>query len=347
MLQLDPNLPESIMLSQFSGIRNTLAPERLQPGQLEQALNVDLDDTGQPHRRRGYERKVTGTFHSVQTVGGRTFAVKDGVLGLLYTDYTFEELATVGAARVSYAQVGDVTFYTSADASGKISGSDVDTWGTTDDAGVWISPVLTPTDTLGAVGGRYLNAPPLASHITHYKGRIYLAAGRVLWATELYAYDFVDRAGKFIYFEDDITMLHAMEDGLFVGTTKRLYFLSGTYAAGLKQTIASDAGVIPGSAALADRSRVHPSARQQPIADGGAVIFLTSAGVCAGFDGGEVINLTRGRVELPQAQAAAALYRDDLGATSYVVVADSAGTPSGNARVGDYADAEIRRFQGG
>jgi hypothetical protein len=49
----------------------------------------------------------------------------------------------------------------------------------------------------------------------------------------------------------------------------------------------------------------------------------------------------------PAGVSAAALFRQDQGANSYIAAVDSAGGPSANARIGDYVDAEIRRFQGG
>jgi hypothetical protein len=68
------------------------------------------------------------------------------------------------------------------------------TVGHTDGQGTWFSPVYTPTDTLGEVGGTLLGDPPKATQIEAYKGRIYLAVeGKTLWATELYRYHYVDR----------------------------------------------------------------------------------------------------------------------------------------------------------
>lgn len=347
MASQPPQLPESILIDHFSGIKNTVTPERLSIGELEIATNIDLDDAGQPHRRRGYAQKITGSFHSVCAIGGRTLGVKDDDLGVVGLDYSFRSLTSVGPDPLSYTQVGPTTYFSSLSASGKITEDVASPWGATDDAGLWVSPVLTPTDTLGAISGKMLHVVPYATEIEYYRGRIYLAAGRMLWTTELYLYDYVDRTRNFYQFEQDITMLRAMEDGLYVGTGSGLYFLQGTFSEGHKRVTIGDFSVVRGSSVALQKARVHPQARQGPVEETGAILFLTSAGVCAGFDGGEVVNLTRGAVQFPSAQSAAALYREDLGVTSYIAVADSAGGPSANARIGDFADAEIRRFQGG
>lgn len=339
------DLPESIILQQFAGVRNTVAPERLGLPDLETAINIDLDDAGQPRRRRGITLGDAANYHSVKTLDRGTLGVKNGDLGWIDSDLTFRVLASgVGSRRVTYVQVGDDVYFASEQASGIIRQDDtVDPWGVTDDAGTWISPVVNPTTTLGAIAGRYLSAPPYATEIEAYNGRIYLAQGPTLWATELYLYHLVDNTRNFVQFEGDITLVQAVDDGMYVGTTKGLSFLKGTLSQGLQRKILSDTPVIPGSGVLVPADRVHPQARQGPVPKSLAAVFLTSEGWCAGFDGGEVYNLTRDRMVFPVAQSAAALYREQDGMTTAIAVLDSGGSPTSTARIGDYLEAEIIR----
>ncbi len=336
--------PESIIVGQFAGIKNTVSRERLQMGELEAAVNVDIDNSGQVRRRRGYDRKDASSWHSAQTIAGRAFAVKDGQLGELRADYSHSALASVGSDPLSYTAVGDTVYFSSRSASGKIVDGAVQPWGQTGGEGEWLSPVIRPTETLGAIAGKIIAAPPLATEIEYYKGRIYLANERWLWATELYLYDLVDRNRNYLQFEHDITMVRAVEAGLFVGTEKQLFFLEGTMADGLRRARTVDSGVIRGSSVMVPTAAVDPQARQSDsVPEGNSPVFLTEAGICVGLEDGRVINLTRNRVVFPSAVRAAALYREDQGANSYVAVTDSAGGPSANARIGDYVDAEIVR----
>lgn len=337
------DLPQSIVLGQFLGIKNTVSEERLQLGELAAAVNVDIDDSGQVRRRRGYVRKDTADYHSAITIAGQTLVVKDGTLGYLGGDYSFEPLVAVGREPLAYTHVGSTVYFSSRITNGKIVEGVAAPWGVTDGSGLWVSPVVTPTAHLGEVGGKMLEAPPHATALAHYKGRIYLAAGRVLWATELYLYDHIDKARNFVVLDDEITMVHAVGDGIYVGTTTQLLFLSGILVEGLRRSVVSETGVVPGSVVEVPLSRVHPQARQGPVPEGDGPVFLTEAGVMLGLDGGQTFNLTQGRVVFPGATSAAALYREDQGATSYTAVADSAGGPSANTRIGDYVDAEIIR----
>jgi hypothetical protein len=344
MASRPPELPESIVIGDFKGVRNTVSRERLAPGEFESAVNIDIDDVGQVRRRRGHTLRLTGNFHSLCTIGGRVLGVKDGELGQVFPDFTFTGFGTiVGPERLSYTQVDRATYFSSMTASGKLTGNTIEPWGAVDDAGRWVSPVITPTDALGELFGVQINAPPMAREITSYSGRIYLLGGKYLWATELFLYDYVQKTRNFFQFESEGTMLAAVSDGLYVGTEDGLYFLRGTLSQGMRIDKLLEGAVVRGSAVYIPESEVHPQAQQGVTAEALAVTFLTTQGICAGLAGGKVLNLTRGRVVFPTAQDAAAMHREDSGGSSYVVVTDSAGGLAANARIGDYVDAEIVR----
>lgn len=344
MASAPPQPPESIILGSFSGIKNTVAPERLKTSELERAVNVDIDDAGQVRRRRGYVRKLTGNCHSLKKMGDTTLMVRDGMLGTVTTGPAHTPLVSVGPNRVAAVRIGDTIYFSSETTTGKIINNQVVPWGSIDGNGIWVSPVIRPTETLGAIRGKKLTAPPNATELEIYRGRIYMAAGPVLWVTELYLYDLVDKTRNFITFEADITMLAAVDDGIYVGTTDNLYFLAGTFSKGLTRSIVMGTGVLPGSVVAVPYVKVDPRARSgQPVPEGQGPVFMTNAGVCVGFPGGTAFNLTQDHVVFPSAVDAAALYREDQGANSYVAVVNSAGGPSANARIGDYCDATIVR----
>ena len=53
MASAPPEAPQTIVLSGFSGMKNTVSEERLKQDELFAAVNVDIDDVGQLRRRRG------------------------------------------------------------------------------------------------------------------------------------------------------------------------------------------------------------------------------------------------------------------------------------------------------
>ena len=347
----DPSamLPESVVLNKFAGLRNTVTAERLSPEDLQRAQNIDIDNAGQVHRRRGYALVAAGNYHSLHTCGLGTFVAKDGVLGRLDAAYNFTSLNTpAGDEPISYVEVAERLYYASLDVSGVVDSSyAVAPWGSQTSEGTWHSPVVNPTAHLGAIRGKLRGAPPMATALAHYNGRIYLANGKTLWATELYLYDVVDKTRNYKQFEADITLVASVSDGLYVGTRGGVYFLGGDTLDTLKMRVVSTSAALPGSMVYVPSDRVTSQIPgNQPYSTKPVALFMTTTGLCAGMDGGVMYDLTQDRVWFPDAVSAAAMFREQDGMSQYVGVTDSRGTPASNTRIGDYVDAEIRRFQG-
>jgi hypothetical protein len=344
----DPNAPapsDSVTFGQFSGLRNTVTRERLGPDDLEIARNVDLDDARQLRRRRGSTKVASGQYHSLfRADDGTVYGVKDGTLGVVNANYTVIPIFPAGEEPLAYVQVADTIYYSSPDVSGKIihSTKQRKEWGSlTGD--IWHSVVVNPVvDSLAPLKGKLLGKPPLATALAQMSGRIYLAQGRVLWVTELFKFDYVDKTKGFQQYESDITVLAPVTDGMFVGTGNAIYFLRGSYNE-MVRTDALNAGALPGSVVY-----VEPQYLPQGVADQSrlAILVMTTSGLYAGLDGGRMVSLTQGRFEFPDATRLSGMLRHQDGISQYVGVADSGGSPAGSMRIGDYVDAEIRRFQG-
>ncbi len=357
MAQPDPNAPpETIAFSGFSGMKNTVTAERLTADELVRALNVDIDDKGQLLRRRGKTLVAGGDFHSLFAANdGTVYGVRNNNLCIINPDYSTEVLKTglnsdpaTGLSPLCYLQIGETIYFSSLQDSGKIIGDVVKPWGQQNDAGLWLSPVIHPTPTLAAIRGKLLKAPPMATAMTYWNGRIYMANGRQLWATELYLYDYVDATRTFFTFETDITLLGTVGDGFYVGGLDGLWFMSGPRLDGLKRQKVMDSAVIPGSsvdvpAELANPPQI-PATSDTPTQV--SICFLTENGFCVAQDSGQAYNLTEAKFIFPGIQRAAAMFRRQDGVSQYLAVGDSGGTPTAAARIGDFADAEIIRGGG-
>lgn len=349
MPQPPEELPDSIVFAQFEGLKNTVNPERLKPTELARAVNVDIDDAGQVHRRRGYVRKDAANYHSVFTAqSGTVYGVRNGSLGIIDPSYSFRALVTgIAPEPLAYVEVGPDIFYSSAMSSGVlVNGTSNAPWGIVGGDRTWLSPVVNPTSTLGEVGGKLLGPPPMATSLTYFNGRVYMASQRTVWATELYAYHFVDKTKNFLFWEDDVTLLAAVTDGIYVGTESSVWFMSGTFGK-MSRVPVVGYGALRGSAVTVPAELVVPNVPlEQQAPSKNAVLFMTTSGLVAGFDGGNAYNLTQNTVLFPDAQSVAALFRRQDGVNQYIAVSDSGGSPASNTRMGDYVDAEIRRFQG-
>lgn len=351
---VDPNAePDPIVFDGWTGLKNVVQPERLGPKELSRAVNIDLDDVGQPHRRRGYTLKLSGDCHSLFTSdNGIVYGVKSNVLGIINPNYSFTALKSglnsdprAGLSPLAYVQVGPQIYYSSAQDNGVIDtvAMTVAPWGPSQD--IFLSPVLNPTANLSAIRGRLLGKPPLATSLTYYNGRIYLAQGRTLWATEMFAYNLVDKTRNFMFFEHDITAIGTVTDGIYVGTTSDAWFVSGTISGGgMKRASVLGSGVLPGSMVSVPKELANPpeagrSGKEVNI----ALYFMSDGGLCVADDGGEVWNVTEDKYFFPVARRTAAMFRRQDGYNTYVAVLDSGGMPVQNAAFGDYLDATIIR----
>lgn len=333
--------PESIFVGQFEGLKNAVTRERLKPEELEHAFNIDLDNSGQVRRRDGYVERARGEFHSLYTAPSRnTYVVRGGWLGRVLTDFDFIPLTLGGEKPLSYVEIAGTLYFSSEAVSGKITPDfAVEPWGQVGGASIWHSPVVNPTVTLPEVNGRPLSAPPLAKHLTAINGRIWLAEGDTLWATELYLYDYVDRTKGFVRFDSEITGLAYSGDGIYVGTETGVWFLRGPLGSMERRIVVRSRHIpysmieVPGDYALV--------AGEPALQYRNAVMFMTEDGLIAGFNGGFCRNLTENEMIFPGAVSAVPMFRKREGINQYVAVTETGGTPHANARIGDYVDAEV------
>ncbi len=369
---------DSVEFRKFVGLRNTVERERLGPDELEVAVNVDLDDVGELHRRQGSQLKAPGNWASIfNSLEGYIYGVCNGNLVRVYPNFTtktmqagFDPTLPIAYEQFAFGKIYwscptqngtiDTTTDTTAPWLGPALGPQyipdlldpnapqvpalpAGTW--------WLSPIVNPVATLAPIKGRILGPPPFAEFLTYFNGRLYMGIGRTMWHTELFLYDYVNKTRNFFQFEADITMIGTVTDGIYVGTTEGIYFLiptpkiEGHPAGALKKTRVMDTGVVPGSMVyipgeLGNPPQVGPD-QDTPMKV--SVMFMTNKGYCVAQDGGVCTNFSEDKFNFPAAATASAMYRAQQGYHQYVTVLNSQGTPTTNARIGDHVDVTLRK----
>jgi len=348
-----PEPADSIAIDHWDGLVNTVNPERLQKTELARAQNIDLDDRGMPHRRRGTSLVASGNWHSLwATAKGTVLGVYNGNLGRINPDFSFMSFGNgaVGANYLAYVQVGTTVYFSSRTSSGQIAletiPATVTPWGEIGGDTFWYSPVVDPTATLAPTFGRLLGAPPMATALAYFNGRIYLAAAKTVWATELYLYNYVDKTKNFWAFEADVTALAAVQDGLYVGTTGGVWFISGPQFNEMKRVLVSSASVVPGGALLVPEHLISPAVEEgssTPVEDRNAVVMTTTDGILVCLAGGSAYDLVREKFIFPQTAWATSVFRQQDGINQVLTSRDAGGTPSENTAFGDYLSATLIR----
>jgi hypothetical protein len=299
-------LKQRRLLLKTSGLNNAQPPTRLEYDsntgviELAEAYNVEIDDTGRPCRRGGYTATVrTESSHSMFTGRTGTFFVAGTILYRLNEDLTRTSVRTglTTAAKVSYVEVLNTIYYMNGYEKGRLVNGVYSNW----DVGTYQGPVTI----------RQFSAPPIGTLLEAYNGTMFVVVKNILWFSERFGFNLFDMARGYVWFEDDITMVKAVADGLYVSTGRKVVFLKGQIPSDFQQINVSSYSAIKGTGI---RINAEDMLKGQVV--GTAVLWTASNGIHLGLAGGECKNLTEDRIELPYVTEGCAVLHNG----KYVVV---------------------------
>jgi hypothetical protein len=171
---------------------------------------------------------------------------------------------------------------------------------------------------------QFLMNPPPGQFIVYRHGRFFIAAGNILYFTEPLRYGGVHAVHGFFMYPERITMLIAVDDGIYL-SSDQTYFLSGTPEKG---KITQD-HVFPYRA-------IEGAATNFP--DSNDAVWRSERGIVIGHSGGKAENVTESQIALDTVQRATIGFIETNGARRIVTIAkDSSPSPLQNK---DYTDAE-------
>lgn len=159
----------------------------------------------------------------------------------------------------------------------------------------------------------FLQAPPAGQLVAYYRGRMWVAAGDVLYPSEPFSYERFDpRLGMAL--DGRITMLGALTDkelydtgknsGFFIGTDKSCGVLVGSAPEDFQYVPKTSYGAVFGAMDKLDGSVFQDGSTgtlELPA-------WLTTEGICVGMPGMTIRNLTRTRYTFPVGTQGAGLF---------------------------------------
>lgn len=149
--------------------------------------------------------------------------------------------------------------------------------------------------------------PPVAGQLIEYfYGHMIVAKDNCLFFSEPYRYESFRYDSNFMVFENRVTLLAAVKDGLFVGTERDIYFLQGTNPLQLVRYNVAGYGAVYGS-----------QYRGKPYAD--VVCFESERGLCRITTGGQFENMTDGVVYFDAGEIGAGYFREYNGIEQFIV----------------------------
>lgn len=302
---IQPQL-QTLEFGEFAGINNVANALDLTPNELASAKNIDLDNRGMANQRGGFVKKVTNVPHSLWSNEKVCYYVEAGVLKQLATDYTSTTVRTnVSDYHMDFVEINEIVYYTNINVNGFITADGVDN--------AFADP---------GIDGKFVPEP--AQLIEYFNSRLYFAKNQTIWYSDAAAFRRIDKKRNFIQLSNSITMLRAVDDGIWASIgdidTGEIMFYSGAGPDKFRRVPVVDArgmryGVIEGAVQkVSDVKAVFPDLGIQ----GSAIIFPTRHGICVGGNGGFFVNLTLEKYKLTDNRFGAGLLRFENNKYHYI-----------------------------
>jgi hypothetical protein len=131
MAPAQPQDSDVVTYSKFTGLRNTVDPERFDAGDLVVANNVDIDVTGRLSRRGGRTLVTATATHSLWADREIALCVQGSQLFRIATDYSLSLLKSglTAGQRMSYTRVDDRVYMSNGVESFVLDQGRVRSWG--------------------------------------------------------------------------------------------------------------------------------------------------------------------------------------------------------------------------
>jgi hypothetical protein len=141
---------------------------------------------------------------------------------------------------------------------------------------------------------------------------------------------------SYLRFPDQVALFEYVGNGIYVATkdiegddtntSPMTWFLGGSSPEDFTSEVVMDYGAIPGTGAKVAASLISPPETDEQQRTGEAVAWTSRHGVCIGFHGGTVVNITESRYSFPSAQRGVGMVRQDRGFVQYLSVLQGTGS---------------------
>lgn len=151
---------------------------------------------------------------------------------------------------------------------------------------------------------QFMIPPPAGRIIREFNGRMYVAAGDVVWYTEPYSTDLVKRLSGFFQFTAPVTVVEPVEGGLWI-VSDRAEFFRGTGPEDFKPETRLEYGAVYGTSRLINRTK--------------DVVWYSEKGIVMGTKDGQAVNMQEKHVAPESGVSGAMLVREKDGMRQAIV----------------------------
>lgn len=187
---------------------------------------------------------------------------------------------------------------------------------------------------------RFMQPLPAGSILRAFKGRLWSAAGNLLTYSAAGRPALWEARSAFFQFPHAIHALEPVEDGLYVVTTQRAYFLPGANPMEMRQIVADDEGAVLGSGCQLSEDALLSIQSPAPVAKA-AFWWGASGNPVVGLPGGQVVKPAQRRFVSSTFERGSAATVIENGVKKLVALLQNQGSASA-AQASDSLVSEIR-----
>jgi len=162
---------------------------------------------------------------------------------------------------------------------------------------------------------QFLSPPPAGQILEYYGGMIHIGSFDVDWYTEPFKYELCNVLTNHIQFQNDLSMIGAVDQGIFYGTDEQISFARGTGPKNFKFEDKADYGAIFGTMRKINRHDIGKNEAMSTF-----IMFASKKGLCIGASDGDLVNKTRDVYDYTATDIGAGFTRREDGIDQYIAV---------------------------
>ncbi len=179
---------------------------------------------------------------------------------------------------------------------------------------------------------------PSGDEIKYYRGRLYIVEDNILWYSEPLQYEQYQLDRNYIEFTENIINILPVENGIWVGTEKGIYYLSGNTPEEFTMTLKECVKIVKGTPQKFSGSYIQLD--NTPI--GYKWLVTTDIGIFVLFNQGVIINLTATNLSIDKAIKGTSVFLQAQGLNQYLTILNK-NNESNNSVMGDKVTTSIIR----
>ena len=248
------------------------------------ADNIDIDNARMPNRRAGVDFVMSGISNVWATRDKlQAFCLVSGNLCKLLVDFSTPLLMPgVGSTQMIFQEIENYVFYSNGATAGYIQNG--------------VAHPIPETTELFRI------KLPAGQCMESFRGRIYVGAKNVLWFSDAYRYFRLDARRNFKQFPDEIDLVAATIDGLYVVSGGITYFLTGDNPHKFELRPVAGYGAYRNT-----RQTILGTKIGKGEYVGDVPMWTGTEGICCGFPSGKLASLTIDNYIMPEGITAASL----------------------------------------